>query len=159
MTEIDLRYSRLMSPARGKLRSMASSDAFRDYVLDQLSALRNVRARPMFGGIGLYAGDVFFGLIASDVLYLKVDDGNRARYEAAGCEAFRPYPDKSTAMTMPYYNVPVAVLEDASELVAWARVSVAVAERARAAKEPRAKKLRARSTAAKPARTKGRKRR
>src|SRR5262245_12075447 len=101
-----------MPTTRGKLRPMESSDSFRDYVLDQLAALREVRARKMFGGIGLYAGDVFFGLIASDVLYLKVDDSNRARYETAGCEPFRPYPDKSSAMTMPYYNVPVTVLED-----------------------------------------------
>jgi DNA transformation protein and related proteins len=146
-----------MAPARGKLRPMASSNSFRAYVIDQLAALRDVRARPMFGGIGLYAGDVFFGLIASDVLYLKVDSGNRARYEAAGCEPFRPYPEKSTAMTMPYYNVPVAVLEDASELVAWARLSVGVGERARDAKRPRTRKLRMRSAAAKAARTKTRK--
>jgi len=145
-----------MPTARGKLRPMGSSDSFRDFVLDQLATLRDVRARSMFGGIGLYAGDIFFGLIASDVLYLKVDDSNRARYEVAGCEPFRPYPDKSTAMTMPYYNVPLTVLEDAKELVAWARVSVGVAERAHAAKQPRARKLRARSTTSKPTRPESR---
>jgi TfoX N-terminal domain len=52
----------------GTLRSMKSSDRFRDFVLDQLSAIRDVRTRAMFGGIGIYAGDVFFGLIASDVI-------------------------------------------------------------------------------------------
>lgn len=113
------------SPPRGKLRSMRSSSGFRDFVLDQLSALPGVRARAMFGGIGLYAGDVFFGLIASDVLYLKVDDGNRAEYEADGSKPFRPYPDRP--MTMPYYNVPVSVLENAGSLVARARVSVQIA--------------------------------
>lgn len=104
---------------------MRSSNTFRDFVLDQLSDLTDVRARAMFGGIGLYAGNVFFGIIASDVLYLKVDDGNRAQYEAAGSRAFKPYPDKS--MAMPYYNVPVGVLEHAETLVEWAKASVRVA--------------------------------
>ena len=38
----------------------------------------------MFGGVGLYHADLFFGIIARDVLYLKVDDVNRPDYEAAG---------------------------------------------------------------------------
>ena len=112
---------------------MRSSNSFRDFVVDQLSDIPDVRARAMFGGIGLYAGDVFFGLIASDVLYLKVDDSNRAGYEDAGSEAFKPYADR--AMTMPYYNVPVGVLEHAETLVQWAKVSVRVAAAVKARKK------------------------
>lgn len=107
---------------------MKSRDSFRDFVLDQLTEIRDRRARAMFGGIGLYAGDTFFGLIAADTLYLKVDDTNRAMYERAGSAAFKPYADKP--MTMPYYNVPAAVVEDASELAKWARMSMAVASSA-----------------------------
>ena len=110
---------------RSKLRPMRSSDHFRDFVLHQLAGITDVRAKAMFGGIGLYAGDVFFGLIVRDVLHLKVDDRNRARYEAAGCHAFRPYADRP--MTMAYYDVPVGVLEDAEALAAWAAVSITIA--------------------------------
>ena len=40
------------------------------------SSTRSARSRSkrMFGGVGLYAGDLFFALIAGDVLYLKADD-------------------------------------------------------------------------------------
>jgi DNA transformation protein and related proteins len=110
---------------RGTLRSMKSSDRFRDFALDQLSAIPDVRARAMFGGIGIYSGDIFFGLIANDVLYLKVDDSNRGAYEAQNSAPFRPYPDRP--MTMPYYNVPVGVLEDPRELTIWARASIRIA--------------------------------
>ncbi len=79
----------------------------------------------MFGGVGLYAGDVFFGIVAADVLYFKVDDSTRAAYEAAGSTPFKPYADR--AMTMPYYAVPVEVLESAPTLVEWARRAVGVA--------------------------------
>jgi len=108
---------------------MRVTDGFRAFVLEQLAGVTAVRARAMFGGVGLYADDVFFGILAADTLYLKVDDSNRGQFEAAGMTPFKPYADK--AMTMPYYEVPASVLEDGDELAAWARASVRVAERAR----------------------------
>jgi DNA transformation protein len=111
---------------------MRVSDSFRTFVVEQLAGVDGLRARAMFGGVGLYAADIFFGLLASDALYLKVDDSNRAGYEAAGMEPFRPYADRP--MTMPYYRVPAQVLEDADLLSDWARTSVRVAERSGAKK-------------------------
>ena len=117
---------------------MRSSNAFRDFVIDQLSDLGGIRARAMFGGIGLYAGEVFFGLIASDVLYLKVDESNLARYREASSHAFKPYADKP--MTMPYYDVPVSVLEHAETLVDWAKASIAVAKGSKTRTKAKAKR-------------------
>jgi DNA transformation protein len=68
--------------------------------------------------------------VAADVLYFKVGDTNRRDYEAAGSSPFKPYADR--AMTMPYYNVPIAVLEDAPTLRAWATGAVTVAKAAKA---------------------------
>jgi DNA transformation protein and related proteins len=106
---------------------MRVTEGFRAFVLEQLAGLESLRARAMFGGVGLYAGDVFFGLIAADTLYLKVGDDNRGQYEAKGMTAFQPYPDKP--MTMPYYQVPASVLEDRAELARWAQASRRVAAR------------------------------
>ena len=104
---------------------MRVSGKVRDFVLDQLAGLDGLRAQAMFGGVGLYADEVFFGIVAADVLYFKVDDSTRAEYEAAGSKPFKPYADR--AMTMPYYAVPVDVLESAPTLVEWARRAVAAA--------------------------------
>src|SRR5438552_14534467 len=53
--------------------------SFRTFVIDQLSrVIPRVRARSMFGGVGIYAGDRFFALIADDTLYLKVDAWDHA---------------------------------------------------------------------------------
>ena len=108
---------------------MRVSDGFRAFVLEQLAGIASVRPRAMFGGVGLYADDVFFGILAADTLYLKVDDTNRGQYEAAGMAAFQPYVDKPTTKptTMSYYQVPARVLEDADDLTAWARASIRVA--------------------------------
>jgi DNA transformation protein len=107
---------------------MRVTEGFRAFVLEQLSGVASVRARAMFGGIGLYTDDVFFGILAADTLYLKVDDSNRGQYEAAGMPAFQPYADKR--LTMSYYQVPASVLEDGDELAVWAHASVRVARAA-----------------------------
>ena len=108
-------------------KSLRSSDAFRQFVLDQLESL-DVTPKSMFGGTGLYARGVFFGIIARDALYLKVDDSNRKMFEREGMKPFKPYPRRS--VTMKYYEVPVAVLESVPELERWARRSLEVAAKA-----------------------------
>jgi DNA transformation protein len=96
------------------------------WVLEQLAGVSGLRSRRMFGGVGLYGGERFFGLIDDDVLYLRVDDSNRPEFVAHGCKPFRPFKDKPE-YSMSYYDVPVDVLEDVERLVQWARRSIAVA--------------------------------
>ena len=105
---------------------MAVTDAYLQYVLEQLAGLGPVTPRRMFGGVGLYHEERFFGLIAGDTLYFKANDSNRGDYEARGMSRFRPYPDKPY-WSMTYYEVPADTLEDADECMAWARKSVAIA--------------------------------
>lgn len=106
---------------------MAVSKDFLEYVLDQLSTFGRVTARRMFGGIGLYADGLFFGLIADNVVYFKVDDSNRAHYEARGARRFQPFRDKPL-LSLSYYEVVESVLEDAEELAVWARQSQTAAK-------------------------------
>jgi DNA transformation protein len=110
---------------------MRSSDAFKSFAVDQLESLGDVSAKAMFGGVGLYSRGLFFGIIAADVLYLKVDERSRPDYEQAGSKPFMPYAGRP--MTMHYWAVPVEVLESAPTLVDWARKAVAVAAASAAA--------------------------
>ena len=102
---------------------MGYSPEFRDYVLDQLRAVTPVTPKAMFGGVGIYSRGIFFALIAEDVLYYKVDDATRPRYEARGSKAFNPFGKG----TMGYYELPAEVLEDEDELRTWTREALAVA--------------------------------
>ena len=119
---------------------MPVSNDYLAYVLEQLAGLGSVSSRRMFGGVGLYCDEFFFGLIDSDNLYLRVGDANRADYVARGMSAFRPFADKPL-LSMSYYETPAEVLEEATELVSWARRSVAVAM---AASQPRGQRRRTR---------------
>jgi DNA transformation protein and related proteins len=105
---------------------MAVSAAYRAYVLEQLAALEGVCARAMFGGVGLYCDARFFALIADDTLYLRVDDHSRGDYTARGMAPFRPYAARPH-LSRRYYAAPAEVLEDASELLLWARRALAAA--------------------------------
>jgi DNA transformation protein len=114
---------------------MAVSPGFTDFVVEQLDGSGPITTKRMFGGVGIYSGDTFFAIIDNDILYLKVDDTTRKDFERAGCGPFRPYGDDRE--TMQYYNVPVAVLEDADSLAAWGRKAIAVAVAAKGRKQPR----------------------
>ena len=110
------------------MTSLKVTAAFRAFALDQLEGLGQVTPRSMFGGVGLYCRDLFFGIIAADVLYLKVDDVTRGDYERAGMHPFKPYPQRPGSMQC--YAVPADVLESAADLVRWARNAVGAASRA-----------------------------
>lgn len=106
---------------------MPVSEEYLDYVVDQLGCIGQIAAKRMFGGVGLYHDGLFFGLIAGDLLYFKVDDENRPDYEGARAKPFQPYGDDSYSMG--YYEVPVDVLEDVDKLRVWASGAVAAAKR------------------------------
>ena len=109
---------------------MAVSPGYQDFVLDQLRlVLPSVRAKRMFGGVGLYAEELFFALIDDDVLYLKVDDETRADFERRGLRPFQPFGEGTAVMQ--YYQLPEGLLEDPEALRPWAESALAVARRAK----------------------------
>lgn len=110
-------------------------NSFKEFVLDQLGALPELRARAMFGAHGLYAGEKFFGILDEGRLFFKTDAASQADYTARGMGPFT-YESKGKVMTMAYHEVPTDVLENAPELTAWAQRAIQLA----AAKPKQAKK-------------------
>ena len=126
-----------MARPRIKFRSLRVTPEFRDFVLDQLVRIPQLTAKAMFGGVGLYSGDAFFGIVAADELFFKVDDSNRAAYVAAGSEPFRPVLARPVSMS--YWRVPIEVLEDTGELATWALAAIRAAGNAAAKPQRKAK--------------------
>ena len=116
---------------------MAVSESFKEYVVDQLGKLGYVTVKKMFGGVSIYYDGLIFGILANDVLYFKVDGSNKTDYVRAGMQPFKPFDDKP--MVMPYYEVPVDILENREQLAEWARKSL-IASRNNHAK-PKKQKL------------------
>jgi DNA transformation protein len=106
---------------------MTMTKAYREYVQAHLAPLVPLRVKPMFGEGGVYAEDLLFGLIVNDALYFRVDDTNRADYEALGIAPLVAH--WNPTKLMPYYEVPRAVIEDPDRLQDWATKAVAVTAR------------------------------
>ena len=107
---------------------MAVSEGFRTLALEQLGRVApRIRARGMFGGVGVYSADRFFALLDDDVLYLKADDVTRPLFEAEGLLPFRPGGDSGEVMS--YYAVSADWLEDPDALRPWVNRALGAAAR------------------------------
>ena len=103
-----------------------ADDSFKEFVLDQLGALLDVRAKAMFGAHGIYSGETFFGILDEGRLFFKTDAASQADYTARGMGPFT-YESRGKILTMSYHEVPPDVLENAPELTAWAQRAIQVA--------------------------------
>lgn len=112
---------------------MTASDGFVELLKDSLHGLGPVSVRRMFGGAGVYADGVMFGLIADDTFYLKADDATKSAFEAEGLAPF-VYEGSGGTVAMSYWRIPERLLDDPDEMVGWARTALGVARRKAAAK-------------------------
>jgi len=101
-----------------------------------LLPLGPVQAKRMFGGHGVFLEGLMFALIAGDRLYLKVDDETKALFAEAGAEPF-VYRGKTRPVEMSYWSLPVDPDADREAFLAWARVAIDAARRARRKNKPR----------------------
>jgi DNA transformation protein len=108
-------------------------DSFKEFVLDQLGALPDVRARAMFGAHGIYSGEHFFGILDEGRLFFKTDAVTAREYTVRGMPPFT-YESKGKVMTMSYHEVPPDVLENPHELAAWARRAIDTAAKSKTAR-------------------------
>jgi DNA transformation protein and related proteins len=120
---------------------MAVSPEYKEFVAEQLQRLGRVRMRGMFGGAGVYLDDLMFGLIFEETLYLKVDDRNRADYEAEGMEPFTFEMRNGDVGSLSYYEVPERLYDEPDELVQWARKSLDAMLAVKAAKAAKAERV------------------
>jgi DNA transformation protein len=116
---------------------MASNADFVEFLKDQLRGLGHVTTRRMFSGAGIYCDGVIFALLLRDTLYFKVDDGNRAAYEAEGLEPFTYQARGKTVRVGAYWRVPERLFDDPEEMQEWARAAVAAGKRAASKAKPR----------------------
>ena len=72
----------------------------------------------MFGGLGVFSDEVMFALMYDGILYLK-STAEIANIYTTESTPFQP-PFRSNT-TMPYWSVPINILQDRRRLVEWAQ--------------------------------------
>ncbi len=91
---------------------------FASHVVDLLQSVGPCESKRMFGGFGLFLEGLMFGLIADNVLYFKVDDENRSRFDEEGLPPFT-YDKNGKSMEMSYCQAPEEALEDLEIMRDW----------------------------------------
>ncbi len=76
---------------------MATKESTIEYILDQLSGVRDVRARKMFGEYAVYCQDKVVALVCDDELFVKVTEPGKQFIGKQYQEGF-PYPGAKPPM-------------------------------------------------------------
>ncbi len=95
-----------------------------EFIFGQLERLPALRFRRMFGAYGIYSADRFFAIVSDGRLYFRTDEQRRALYLKAGMEPLKD--DAGKVILKNYYQVPVEIIEDASQLERWAQAALAL---------------------------------
>jgi len=110
---------------------------FVEYLAEVFQDFGAIRSRRMFGGYGIYHDNLMFGLVADDVLYLKVDAQSVTQFDDMGLKPFE-YMKNGKAMKMSYYMAPEAIFDDPDVAKEWAQLAFDAALRSsRSAKQPK----------------------
>ncbi|TBW59179.1 TfoX family protein [Marinobacter halodurans] len=83
----------------------------------------------MFGGHGLFLGDIMFALITGQTLYLKADAQSEPAFVARGLEPFT-FRRQGKPVAMSYRQAPEEVFEDPEQMTTWGNEAYAAALRA-----------------------------
>jgi DNA transformation protein len=108
--------------------SILAPGSFGAFVLDQLSALHGIVAKPMFGGAGFYLKGTFFGIIYKEHLYFRVSADSVGDYNKRKMKPFTPFEGRR-GTSRNYYQVPLEILESPDDLVKWAKDAVKAARK------------------------------
>jgi DNA transformation protein len=103
---------------------------FHDYILELLEPAGGITSARMFGGYVIRKHGLPIALVIQDRVYFKVDDSNRADFEALGSRPFT-YAKKGKTITVSNWEVPIEILEDIDELMLWVDKAYRVAIKAK----------------------------
>ncbi len=121
-----------------------------DHIRELFSAFGTVQVRRMFGGAGLFANGLMFGLVSGGEIYLKADVDSVPAFENEGCGPFTYGTKTGRRAIMSYWRLPDRLYDDAEELALWAARALAIAQRARTL--PAGRRARTKKSTAKKAR-------
>lgn len=123
---------------------MPATASYLDYLKELFSPFGVITIRKMFGGAGVYCDGAIFAITGDDGVWLKVDDVNRAEFEAAGLTPFVVEMNGKTG-TMSYYTAPEEIFDDEDALRHWTGLALGAAARAKKPVKKKAAKKKAAS--------------
>jgi len=116
------------------------SGADPEYITELFAGFGPVTVRRMFSGAGVFADGLMIALVVDGVIFLKADETLAPQFEREGLSPFSYKTKEGRRTLMSYWRMPERLYDDPDELAAWARQSMAAAQRSGTrAKRPRPK--------------------
>ncbi len=123
---------------------MPVSPEYKAFLEELFEPLGPIKTKSMFGVDGVFIrlpdGDLMFGLVASETLYLKVDDTNRIDFQEEDKRPFVFETKNGKQDVASYYELPEALYDEPDIFMDWAKKALDVALRARKPKKKRQSK-------------------
>jgi DNA transformation protein len=107
-------------------------------IRDVLRSFGLVHIRRMFGGKGIYQGELMFALEAGGELYLKADAESIGTFQGLGSRPFTVEMKSGSATMTSYWLMPELALDDPDEAREFAAMALGAARRAKARKGTKA---------------------
>jgi DNA transformation protein and related proteins len=101
-----------------------------EFIRELFAPFRAVTVKRMFGGAGIYAEGLMFGLVFDSAIYLRVDETSIPSFEREGSAPF-VYPLAKNHIGRPsrhFWRLPERLYDDPDELAVWAARALAIAE-------------------------------
>jgi DNA transformation protein len=95
---------------------------------DLFAAVGPVHTRRMFSGYGVFRDDLCFALVLRGEIYMKADAQTEALFRDAGSEPFS-YERRGRLVSVAFWRLPDAALDDADAAGDWARIALEAAGR------------------------------
>ncbi len=98
---------------------------------EMFQSLGPVTIKRMFGGKGIYAGDLIVALEVDGEVLLKADEVTIPEFEVSGCRQW-VYEGRKTGMPlrMPYWTIPDDAFDDPDLMACWVKLALEAAIRA-----------------------------
>jgi DNA transformation protein len=98
-----------------------------EFIRELFAPFRHVDVKRLFGGAGLFADGLMFGLVFDGVIYLKADATTIPDFEREGSAPFT-YQARSRQRSLNFWRLPERLYDDPDELAVWAGRALAVVE-------------------------------
>jgi DNA transformation protein len=124
---------------------MVASDAFAEFLREQLAPIGSIALRRMFGKTGVFCDGVMLGMVTENTLYFRVDAFNRDIFAEAASFPPLNYAKKGSTIDLAFWRVPDRLFDEPEEFIVWARAALAAAHRVATKRERTAPRRRSKS--------------
>jgi DNA transformation protein len=106
---------------------LAITPEYREYLAELFAGAGSVTVRRLFNFNGLYSGEVMFGIVVDERVYLKTDEQSRRAFATEGAQPWRYTSRDGEETVTSYWAIPERLYDEPEELADWAKRAYEIA--------------------------------